>query len=40
MDTGELPFGNAYAAIREVAAWLDSQGHHASANVVRRALDR
>jgi hypothetical protein len=39
MDTGELPFGNAYAAIREVAAWLDSQGHQASANVVRWRID-
>jgi hypothetical protein len=39
MDTGELPFGNAYAAIREVAAWLDSQGHQSSANVVRWRID-
>jgi hypothetical protein len=39
MEAGELPFGNAYAAIREVAAWLDSQGHQASANVVRWRID-
>jgi hypothetical protein len=40
MEGGTLPYGIAYAAISEVAAWLDTRGHHASANVVRRALDR
>jgi hypothetical protein len=39
MDAGELPFGNAWAAIREIADWLDTQGHHASANVVRWGID-
>jgi hypothetical protein len=39
MDAGELPFGNAWSAIREIADWLDTQGHHASANVVRWGID-
>jgi hypothetical protein len=40
MDTGELPFGNAYAASREVADWLDTQGHQSGANAVRCELCR
>jgi hypothetical protein len=40
MDAGELPFGNAYAASREVADWLDTQGHQSGANAVRCELCR
>jgi ABC-type transporter Mla subunit MlaD len=40
LPDGRVDEARTRAAIRKVAAWLDSQGHHASANVVRRALDR
>jgi hypothetical protein len=33
-------FDNSYAAIREVADWLDTQGHQSGANAVRRELWR
>jgi hypothetical protein len=37
---GEVDQVLTLAVIRKLAAWLDKQGDHASANVVRRALDR
>jgi hypothetical protein len=40
LPDGRVDEARTRAAIRKMVAWLDSQGHHASANVVRRALDR
>jgi hypothetical protein len=40
MEAGELPFGNAYAAIREVAAWLDTRGQHGCSYLLREEIDR
>jgi len=40
MDAGELPYGAARAAIREVAAWLDRYGCHGCSLWLREEMDR
>ena len=40
MEAGELPFGNAYAATREVAAWLDTRGQHGCSVLLREEIKR
>jgi hypothetical protein len=40
MEAGELPFGNAYAAIREVADWLDTRGQYGCSALLREEIDR
>jgi hypothetical protein len=39
MEAGELPFGNAYAAIREIATWLDTRGQHGCSALLREEID-
>jgi hypothetical protein len=40
MDAGELPFGTASTAIREVAAWLDTRGQHGCSYLLREEIDQ
>jgi hypothetical protein len=40
MDAGELPFGNACTAIREIAAWLDTRGQLGCSVLLREEIDR
>jgi hypothetical protein len=40
LPDGRVDEARTRAAIRKMADWLDTQGHYASANVVRRDLDR
>jgi hypothetical protein len=38
MEGGTLPYGIAYDAIREVAAWLDTRGQHACSVLLREEI--
>jgi hypothetical protein len=38
MEGGALPYGIAYAAIREVAAWLDTRGQHGCSVLLREEI--
>jgi hypothetical protein len=38
MEGGTLPYGIAYAAIREVAAWLDTRGQHGCSVLLREEI--